>query len=255
MANIRIDGSWYTYTRPTISNQELRDFMRAQGMGDLYGNDRVFTYTSTKSISPNHVPDSPTPVDPQAVLQVSSMASGVVYGADLAALSDEQSFLNLRRREKFILAQVFQISERYYAKNNNAISLHRNGDFVVIRDFPLPFKGDWVGRSATICFHFPKDYPHQAPVGYFIDANLKHRGRGENHHFQNAVYSEPIKFFNNHELSRKGYGFFCLHVEKNWRPDLSNPLMPDNLNSFLRIATLSLDSRAFNAQNTIQVIR
>ncbi len=221
--------------------------MGRQGLGSVYNQTRDFTFTSNSHKSDEKVPGSPCKVAPNAVIQISSFPGNSVYGTDFSTLNDLESFKKLAVREKFILSQVFQVAERYCSKNNNAVSIHRNGDFVVIRDFPLPFKGDWAGRSATICFYFPQNYPSQPPVGYFIDANLRHRDNGgENHLLSRGVYQGPREFFEKHKLDRKGYGFFCWHVEKNWRPNMNNPLQPDNLNSFLRSASLSLDSRAVN---------
>jgi hypothetical protein len=230
MAKIRIDGNWYDWYENTISQQQIRDFLKQQGINS---DGRRYGFTSKNTRSPELVPEDEVQVDPNAVLQVFSFPQNTTYGADLSSLKRPEDFKKLDRRKKFILSQVYQISQRYYAKNSNAVSLHRNGDFVVIRDFPLPFKGDWVGRSTTICLYFPLNYPESPPVGFFINRNLQHRGKGRNALYGSGIYDEPDAFFEKYDLGKKGYGFLCWHPEESWRPDLDNPLKPDNLDSLL----------------------
>lgn len=241
MAKVRIDGTWYDWEEETISQQQIRILLKKKG---FRADDRQYSFTGKKTRSPELVPDAKTPIESNTMLQVTSLPQSATYGADFSSLNSEADFKKLKLREKFILSQVYQVSQRYYAKNNNSVNLDKNGNFVVIRDFPLPFKGDWVGKSATICTYFPETYPHSPPVGFFIDLNLKHRGTGRNALYNSGIYEEPDSFFIKHGLKNKGYGFFCWHVEKSWRPNLENPLKPDNLDSLLKNYMLALDSGA-----------
>lgn len=245
MAKMRIDGVWHDWNENTISQGQIRAFLKKKGFD---GRNRQYSYTSKNSRSPELVPDEPTPIEPNASLQISSFPQNAVYGADYSELQKESDFQKLNLRDKFILSQVYQVSQRYYAKNSNAVSLHKNGNFVVIQDFPLPFMGDWMGKSTTICIYFPQTYPYNPPVGFFIDRNLKHKGNGRNLLFDSGIYDEPDAFFEKYNLGQKGYGFLCWHVEESWEPDLDNPLKPDNLDSFLKTAQLALDSNAMDGK-------
>lgn len=251
MAKMRIDGTWHDWDEDTISQEQIRVFLKKNKINST---GRQYQFTSKKIRSPELVPEQKTQVESNAVLQVSSFPQNSVYGADFSALKNEADFKKLELRDKFILSQVYQVAQRYYAKNSNAVSLHNNGDFVVIRDFPLPFKGDWMGKSTTLCIYFPQTYPHDPPVGFFIDRNLKHRGNGRDVIFNSGIYDEPDAFFEKHNLSKKGYGFFCWHVEDSWRPDLNNPFKPDNLDSLLKTSQIALDSNAVEGTRTTRRI-
>ena len=133
--------------------------------------------------------------------------------------------------------------------------LSESCDFLVIRDFPLPPYGDWLSRNASFCVYFPKSYPRQPPLGFFVDAALQHKGSGENHLFkESGIYREPDAFFQKHALGKKGYGFYCWHVEENWQADSTNPLKPDNLDTFLKIAYNAFDSKGPNGRRTVKRI-
>lgn len=238
MARIRLDGAWYEWNDTTISGRRLKQMFNVDAGRDIM---IVTKHIRNGTIMPD---DKEIPIDADSIVQATTFPKGAVYGTDVANLS-ASSLKNLSEREKFILAQVFHVSERYYFRNKNALMLSRNCDFLVIRDFPLPPSGDWMTRNATICMYFPKNYPRQAPVGFFVDERLQHKGTGEDHLLKGtAVYHEPDTFYKKHGLHRKGYGFYCWHIEKNWKPDLTDPLKPDNLDSFLKLAYFAFDSRS-----------
>jgi hypothetical protein len=198
--------------------------------------------------------DREIPIEQNAVLQATTFPRNVHLGMDVSNLKGKD-FKKLKEREKFILAQVLQVSERYYFRNKNALMLSDQCNFLVIRDFPLPPSGDWLSRSAAICIYFPKNYPRKAPVGFFIDKHLQYKGTGENHFFTGSgVYAEPDAFFERHKLDKKGYGFYCWRIDENWKPDLTNPFKPDNLDSFLKLARRAFDTKSVTNRGRIKRI-
>lgn len=248
MAKIRIDGKWYDWEDSTISGERVRVFMRSQGRSG-YDNSRVFSFTTSNMRTQNRLSDEEeVPIDSNAVIQLTSFPATSIYGIDVSTFA-EDDFNHLGQREKFILSQVFQVSERYFSRNRNPIFLSKNCDFLVIKDFPIPPLGDYHGRSTNLCLYFPQNYPINAPVGFFIDKRLQAKSGAEVHKILGtAVYSEPNAFFQKNGLDNKGYAFFCWHIEKNWRPDLTNPFQPDNLDSFLKLAYMALDSKAIHGR-------
>lgn len=245
MAKIRLDGVWYDWDDDTISGKRLKQQFNVRENRDIM----IVTRNLKSGSIMNDYEE--VPIDQNAVIQATTFPKNIHYGANVANISGNR-FQNLGEREKFILAQVFQVSERYYFRNKNALMLSENCDFLVIRDFPLPPAGDWLGRNAAICVYFPNSYPRKPPLGFFVDERLQHSGKGENHLFRGTgIYTEPEGFFKKHKLSRKGYGFYCWHVEDNWSPDLSNPLKPDNLDSFLKIAYFAFDSKTVKGTRKI----
>lgn len=254
MAKIRIDGTWFEWEEPNISGEKVRQFMRTRG-SSTYDDSREFSFTTQRTKTQDPLPDQEeVPIDQDAVVQLTSFPRNTHYGTDVSRLQSINDFRNLSLREKFILSQVFQVSERYYFRNNNSLYLNKECNFLVIRDFPLPPSGDWMGRTTTICIYFPKNYPKSPPSGFFVDARLQHRGTGENHLFRGSgIYKEPDAFFKKHSLEKKGYGFYCWVVDQSWHPNLENPFVPDNLDSYLKIAFMAFDFKA--AANKKKVTR
>lgn len=244
MAKIRLDGVWYDWSENTISGSRLKSLA---GMDPS----RRILFTTENDRSGTALDDQRNVnIDPQAVVMATTLPADIHYGSRVDCLK-EGEFQKLGKREKFILAQIFQVSERYYFRNQNALMLSKNCDFLVIRDFPIPRCGSWQMRLATICIYFPQNYPTAAPVGFFIDANS-----GGSHVLKgSAVYPEPNYFFKQHGLHEKGYGFYCWHPEGNWKANLEDPFKPDNLDSLLKGYRLAMEEKAIEGGKTAREIR
>lgn len=244
MSRIRLDGYWYDWSENTISGARLKALAGVDAS-------RRIIFTTEKDRSGTALDDSRNvPIDSTAVVMATTLPGSIHYGSKVDCLR-EKEFQNLDKRDKFILAQIFQISERYYFRNQNAMLLSKNCDFLVIRDFPIPRTGSWQMRSATICIYFPKNYPVAAPVGFFIDA----KSGGSHVLHGSAVYPEPNQFFQKHGLHDKGYGFYCWHPEKNWKANLDDPFKPDNLDSLLKGYRFAMEESAIEGGKTAREVR
>ncbi|MEW6259562.1 MAG: hypothetical protein AB1547_06605 [Thermodesulfobacteriota bacterium] len=235
MAKVKIDRIWYDWPDDSISEPQVREFL--QGRGDSAAASRNYLFFTPNNRMETPLPDAPMKIGSDDRVYLSSFPANIHYGSDINSLRDLDDFKRLSVREKYILAQVFQVSETYFRRNSISLHLSKNCDFLAIRDFPLPPRGDWANRQIPICIYFPRDYPTHAPIGFFVGRNLKLRNQnaeGAMHIFSGGIYREPNAFMEKYDLRSRGYHFFCWHVEQNWHPNMRNPFEPDNLYTFLK---------------------
>jgi hypothetical protein len=105
-------------------------------------------------------------------------------------------------------------------------SLNRTGEFVIVRNFPLPdaFRPDHVDVLLVVA-----DYPGQPPTGLHIlngaNANVvSHLKRIFNVFANDAFHGAP---------AIQGYSWICYHYASGWRYNARRPAEGDNLRKFL----------------------
>jgi len=92
----------------------------------------------------------------------------------------------------------------------------------------------WSRSTATLLIKIPVDYPRTPPLHFFIKKGLTYKGTCPSHFFKDDSYNE---------LSKYGWGKYCLHISGNWRPsNNSNILNGDNLITYLELVKTVLDN-------------
>jgi hypothetical protein len=101
-----------------------------------------------------------------------------------------------------------------------------DGRWVYIPRFPLP--AGWDRRTTGLLLVLPSGYPHVPPGGFYIDRFLRTRsGRRVDHYFEERGDYNPY--------ADKGWGWFCIHLDRGaWQPT-GDVLRGDNL---LKLAAL-----------------
>jgi len=75
-----------------------------------------------------------------------------------------------------------------------------------IQALPLP-KGKWNKPATGLLLKIPAPYPQIPPSQFYLDNDLRdHRGKPPDHLFQRNPYEG------------KGWAYYCLLLERNWRP-------------------------------------
>lgn len=95
-----------------------------------------------------------------------------------------------------------------------------DGLWVHIPCFPLPV--GWDRQTTGLLLELPGGYPHVPPNGFYIDRLLRTAsGRQVSHYFEERGRFNPY--------ADKGWGWFCIHLERgSWRPT-GSVLHGDNL--------------------------
>lgn len=95
-----------------------------------------------------------------------------------------------------------------------------DGRWVYIPHFPLPV--GWDRRTTGLLLVLPSGYPHMPPDGFYIDRFLRTRnGQQVDHYFEERSRHNPY--------AGKGWGWFCIHLDRGaWRPT-GDVLHGDNL--------------------------
>jgi len=95
-----------------------------------------------------------------------------------------------------------------------------DGRWVHVLYFPLP--AGWDRRTTGLLLELPDGYPHVPPEGFYIDRFLRTRsGQQVDHYFEERGHYNPY--------ADKGWGWFCIHLERGaWRPT-ADVLGGDNL--------------------------
>jgi hypothetical protein len=101
-----------------------------------------------------------------------------------------------------------------------------DGRWVHIPHFPLPV--GWDRQYTGLLLELPSGYPHIPPDGFFIDRFLRTAAGLRVEH-----YFEERGSYNPH--ADKGWGWFCIHLDRRaWQP-MSDVYQGDNL---LKLAAL-----------------
>lgn len=128
-------------------------------------------------------------------------------------------------RKQRILDEIKIISLRYPVE----VDLN-NLKYVAVREFPL--NRFFSQSTTTILIKIPVMYPETPPVHFFMKKTIKYKGGQLPHYFDQKEMNE---------LSNRGWGKFCVHIDQNWRPSV-NLLEGDNLSTYLELIKTLFDN-------------
>jgi len=99
-----------------------------------------------------------------------------------------------------------------------------NGNWVHIKDFPVPSGIKWSKSSIDVCFQVPEGYPGIPPDGFYIPAGTTCDGKRPNNYSEPAPSSPPFD---------GTWGFFSWHPVTGWTAT-SEAEKGSNLQDFAR---------------------
>ena len=135
--------------------------------------------------------------------------------------------------KRIITEQVVEIAEKLFKRGVDFDE--DNADWLVVPRYQLPPTWHHIARSTAVLIHFPTQFPHVPPVGFYLPADLPVSHDG--HLFRFAAHgasSAPIY---------QDWQWYCLHIEPGaWRSH-PNWRHGDNLWTYFRLIAEALGTR------------
>ena len=101
------------------------------------------------------------------------------------------------------ITEEIELLKKYY-KNT---SYKEEGQWVAIKDYPLPAGFPWNRAITDICFQIPVPYPGSPPYGFYVPAGILYKGS------RPGSYTEPA---NSSPPFQGTWGFFSWAKDNSW---------------------------------------
>ena len=98
------------------------------------------------------------------------------------------------------------------------------GQWVKIKDYPIPPGLPWNRQTTDVCFQIPSGYPGTPPYGFYVAAGILYNGNPPDSYREPAQNSPPFQGV---------WGFFSWSIDSNWLPK-ADPRAGFNLLNFVR---------------------
>lgn len=98
------------------------------------------------------------------------------------------------------------------------------GQWVKIKNYPVPLSPPWNRQVTDICFQIPPAYPGTPPYGFYVISGILYDGKAPD------SYQEPAQ---NKPPFEGTWGFFSWSIDSKWLPK-DDPHAGCNLVNFAR---------------------